>query len=135
MLETKALKKAPTREVFPLSLQVLNEALTEEGFAIKNSSNYNEKKPFKDLNLDFKKLQSKYSNIKTNWKKYSDRQKNGSGLEPEKLAKWLNIVNPVLSDKNQGLDNITSCPEYTSILNAAEDRIDGKKVAKMMVKK
>ena len=46
MLESKALKKAPTREVFALSLQVLNEALTEEGFAIKNSSNYNEKKPF-----------------------------------------------------------------------------------------
>ena len=57
-LESKA------REVFASILQGLNE--TEEGFAIKNSSNFNEKKPFKDLDLDVKKLQSKYNNIKTN---------------------------------------------------------------------
>ena len=39
----------------------------------------------------------------------------------ENLPKWLDIINPVLSDKNKGLDNITSCPEDTSILNAAEN--------------
>ena len=124
-LESKALKKAPAREVFASILQVLNEASTEEGFAIKNSSSFNEKKPFKDLYLDVKKLQSKYNNIKTDWRKCSDRQKNGSGLAPEKLPKWFDITNPVPPDKNQGLDNIASCPEDTLILNAAEDSDSG----------
>ena len=59
-LESKALKKLPTREVFASILQVLNQALTEEEFAIKNSSSFNEKKPFKDLDLDVKKLQPKF---------------------------------------------------------------------------
>ena len=72
MLKSKALKKVPTWEVFASTLQVLNEVLTEEGFAIKNSSNFNENKPLKDFDLDVKKLQSKYNNIKTNWRKYSD---------------------------------------------------------------
>ena len=92
------LKKAPTQEVFASIPQVLDEVLTEEGLAIKDSSNFYEKKPFKDLNLDVKKLQSKYNNIKTNWKKYSDRQKSGSSLAPEKLLKWFDVINPLLPD-------------------------------------
>ena len=36
-LESKALKQAPNWEVFGSILQVFNKALTEEGFAIKNS--------------------------------------------------------------------------------------------------
>ena len=63
-LESKALKIAPTREVIARILQVLDEGLADEGFAIKNCSNFNEKKPFKDLHLDLKKVQSKYVNIK-----------------------------------------------------------------------
>ena len=49
-------------------------------------------------------------------------KKNGSSVAPKKLPKWFDITNPLLSDKNQGLDNIVSCPKDTSILNAAEDR-------------
>ena len=56
MIEFKALKKTPTPEVFASIFQVLKEALTEEGFVIKNSSNFHEKKPFNDLYLDVKKL-------------------------------------------------------------------------------
>ena len=43
----------------------------------------------------------------------------------ENLPKLLNIINPVLSDKNQSLDKISSCPEDNSILNAAEDSDSG----------
>ena len=82
-LESKTFKKAPTWEVFASIFEVLNEALTEQRFAIKSSSNFNEKKPLKDLDLDVKKVQSKYNNNKTNWRKYSDN----SGLAPEKLPK------------------------------------------------
>ena len=34
-------------------------------------------------------------------------------MAPEKLPKWFDIINPLLSDKNQGLDNIASYPEDT----------------------
>ena len=49
ILESKALKKLPIWEVLALILPILNKALTEEGFAIKNYSNVNEKELFKDL--------------------------------------------------------------------------------------
>ena len=92
-----------------------------EGFAVKNFSNFNEKKLFKDLDLDVRKLQSKYNKIKTNCRKHSDVQKNCSGLAPEKLRKWFDINNRVLSVINQGLDNIASCLEGTLILYAPEN--------------
>ena len=65
-------------------------------------------------------MQSKYNNIKTNWRSITDRQKNGSGLSPGKLPRWYTIINPALSDKNQGLDDIASCPAETSIINNPE---------------
>lgn len=70
-------------------------------------------------------LQSKYNKIKTNCRKHSDVQKNSSGLAPEKLRKWFDINNPVLSVINQGLDNIASCLEGTLILNAPENSDSG----------
>ena len=120
-LESKVSKKSPIWKVFASILQVLNETLTEEGFAIKFFSNFNEKKPFKDLDLDIKKLQSKCNNIKTIWKKYSERQRNGFALVPEKLQKWFDIINPVHPVDIINPVHITSCPEDTSILNVAED--------------
>ena len=73
--------------------------------------------------ISIQKLQPKYNNIKTNWRKYSDRQKNG--LAPEKFPKLFDIINPALSYKNQGLHNIVSCSEDTLILNAAEEYDSG----------
>ena len=83
MLETKA----PTRDFFASILSVLNEALTEEEFIIKYSSNFNEKEPFKDLDLDVEKLQLKYNYLKTNGSIFSDRQKSSSGLVLMQLPK------------------------------------------------
>ena len=85
-LETKALKKAPTKEVFQAILEFTAEILTNE-FAEKNTNNCSEKRPYSELNLDIKRLQSKYNNIKTNWWNINDRQKNGSCLSPEKLTR------------------------------------------------
>ena len=96
MLETKA----PTRDFFASILSVLNEALTEEEFIIKYSSNFNEKEPFKDLDLDVEKLQLKYNYLKTNGSIFSDRQKSSSGLVLMQLPKWFDIINPVLPHKN-----------------------------------
>ena len=56
MIEFKALKKAPAPEVFALIFEALKETFTEEGFVIKNISNFHEEKPFKDLYLAAKKL-------------------------------------------------------------------------------
>ena len=92
--------KAPTRDFFASILSVLNEALTEEEFIIKYSSNFNEKEPFKDLDLDVEKLQLKYNYLKTNGSIFSDRQKSSSGLVLMQLPKWFDIINPVLPHKN-----------------------------------
>ena len=71
---------------------LLNEEMKKEEFVAVDAINFNEKKPFTEQNLDIKRLQSKYNNVKTNWRNISDRQKNGSGLSPTKLPKWFNII-------------------------------------------
>ena len=66
-----------------------------ERICYEKTSNFNEKKKnclkISVSKVDVKKLQSKYNNIKTNWRKISIRQKNGDGL-------------------SQGLCNIRFCP-------------------------
>ena len=105
-LGSKTFKKAPTWEVFASIFEVLNEALTEQRFAIKSSSNFNEKKPLKDLD----QLEEIF------WQLW---------FNAGKITKRFVIINPVLPDTHQGLDNIASCPEDTSILNVAEDNDSG----------
>jgi len=58
------------------------------------------------LDLDVKKLQAKYNNIKQQWRKIRDKQKNGSGLSASKIPEWFEIVNPVLADTNQTMENM-----------------------------
>ena len=86
-LESKALKKARTREVFPSRHSRQNIIIS---------------KPIKGNILTYKKMTLIWCQ-----KNYQ----NGS----------ISSIHPVLSDKNQDLDNIASCPEDTSILNAAEN--------------
>jgi len=114
-LETKALKKAPTKEVFTAILEDFNRGMLSCEFVEKNAKNFSNKKPFSYINMDIKRLQSKYNNIKSNWRNITDRQKHGSGLSPEKLPRWYEIINQALADKNQGLDDIASGPGDTSI--------------------
>lgn len=112
-LEAKALKKAPTKEVYSAILEDFIQILMSSEFVERNEKHFSDKKPFSDINLDTKRLQIKYNNIKSSWKIISNRQKHGSGLSPEKLPRWYEIINQSLADKNEGLDDIASCPADT----------------------
>lgn len=114
-LETRALKKLPTKEVFQSILVIFLKEIENDEFIEVNASNFTLKRPFKPLEIDVSKLQAKYNHIKSMWRKYFDRQRNGSGLSPEKMPKWYDVINPYLADKNQGLDDIASGPADTSI--------------------
>ena len=60
------------------------------------------------LNLDIKKLQMKYNNLKQLWRKLRDKKKNSSCLDGAQDLTWFQILNPVLSDTNEGMDGICS---------------------------
>ena len=55
-LEEKALKKAPTREVFSAMLDEVKEAFFRPEFDEANAINFSVKKPYSSLELDIKKL-------------------------------------------------------------------------------
>ena len=46
------------------------------------------------------KFRRKYTTLKAEWRKISDRCKNGSSLAPEKEPSWYEILNPIFSEKN-----------------------------------
>ena len=59
-------------------------------------------------------MQTKYNNIKSDWRKINDRRKNGSGKSPENEPLWFGIINPILCDTNKGLEEVVSNPSETS---------------------
>ena len=59
---------------------------------------------YEPLDTSVLKLRKKYVNLKTEWRKISDRAKTGSGLAPEKEPKWYNHINEIFSETNADLD-------------------------------
>ena len=51
------------------------------------------------LDTSLEKLRRKYTTLKAEWRKISDRCKNGSGLAPEKEPSWYKILKPIFSEK------------------------------------
>ena len=43
---------------------------------------------YEQLDTSISKLRKKYTNLKTEWRKQTERAKTGSGLAPEKEWKW-----------------------------------------------
>ena len=46
------------------------------------------------LDTSLEKLRIKYTTLKAEWRKISDKCKNGSGLALEKETNWYKILNP-----------------------------------------
>ena len=87
-LERKVLKKqfqkvASTKVVFEEVLEELKKRFQEERLKSLNGEALKKKKT-SELQLDVKKFQVKYNNIKQQWRNLRDRQKYGSGLAPTK---------------------------------------------------
>ena len=69
------------------------------------------------LDVDHKRLQTKYNTIKKQWRQISDSKKNGSRLAGRDDPQWFIIVNPVLSDTNGGINAVCSGPLDTSLVD------------------
>ena len=89
-----ALKKSSNNEIFQHIKKILDGALKDKDY-----KNENEKQNFKSkdgrvlkyepLDTSVLKLRKKYANLKTEWRKISDRAKTGSGFEPRCLRSFL----------------------------------------------
>ena len=121
-LERKGLRKTSTKVVFKEALEKLKKSFQEEPFKSLNEEALKKKKS-SELQLDEKKLQVKYNNMKQQWRKLRDRQKHGSGIAATKYPDWFEIINSVLSDTNQTMDNICSHPKNLSMITE-NDRDD-----------
>ena len=111
-------EKSARKSVKVVSEEVLEElkkSFQEEPFKNLNWEALKKKKR-SELQLDVKKLQVKYNNIKQQWRNLRDRQKHGSGLAPTKCPDWFEIINHVLSDTNQTMDNICLHPKDLSMI-------------------
>ena len=115
-LETKALKKAANREVFESIMENFNVSLADSEFVEQNREFFPEETAM-ELDVSIPKLRTKYNNMKKQWRAIVDRAKVGSGLNVEREPKWFQVLHPVLSDTNSNLDDVSSGPADTSLLN------------------
>ena len=101
-LEELALKKATNNERFRHIKSKFDTARKNEDFVKENKKNFSRKKDatFSDLDTTVAKLRRKYGNLKQNWKKITDRVKNGSGRSAEREQEWYKILNPVFAETN-----------------------------------
>ena len=114
-LEKRALKKTSTKDIFEQILLELKKRFKVEPYKTRNKEALSSRKNNAELELDVKKLQVKYNNIKQQWRKIiRDTQKQGSDLAAEPSSNnpdWFEIVNPVLaSSLDEAKRNPICCP-------------------------
>ena len=76
---------------------------------------------YSPLDTSVNKLRRKYTNLKAEWRKISDRVKRGSGLAPEKEPKWCKILNPVFTETNEDLEITGNSADVSFSLNKSDD--------------
>ena len=105
-LEELALKKAASNEVFTLIQKIFDQQRRENHFIeVNKAENFTNAKgvvsEYTLVDTLLEKLRRKYTTLKAEWRKISDRCKNGSGLAPEKEPSWYKILNTIFSGKNE----------------------------------
>ena len=58
---------------------------------------------YEQLDTSIPKLRKKYTNLKTEWRKLTERAKTGSGLAPEKEPKWYQHLKVIFVKTNEEL--------------------------------
>ena len=107
-LEELALKKVANNEVFTLIQRIFDQKGRENDFIeVDEAESFRNVKgavrEYTPLDTALEKLRRKYTTLKAEWRKISDRYKNGSGLAPETEPSWYKILNPIFSEKNECL--------------------------------
>ena len=127
-----ALKKSSNNEIFQHIKKILDGALKDKDFKNENEKqNFTSKDgrvlKYEPLDTSVLKLRKKYANLKTEWRKISDRAKTGSGLAPEKEPKWYNHINEIFSETNADLDlaaesgNLSFTQQFNNLNYSDED--------------
>ena len=128
-LEKLALKKSANNKVYSCIKKVLDKALKSEDFAGKNEIHFKNKDgtiaQYEPLDTGIDKLRKKYANLKTGWRKITDRAKSGSGLSPKNEPKWYYILNEIFSETNAELDLVTSGKDTSFSLGDHDNYIAG----------
>ena len=121
-LERKALKKSANEEVYQEILKVFKAQLQKEHFVELNKKNFG-KGGYNHLDIDTKKLQTKYNSLKKKWREIRDRPRTKSGVSPKDVPDWYANLDKVLGDTNTNLENVISDPSETSFVQEmqAED--------------
>ena len=101
-------EKAANNEVFTLTQKILDQKRRENHFIdVNEAENVTNAKgvvsEYTPSDTSLEKLRRKYTTLKAEWRKISDRCKNGSGLALEKEPSWYKILNPIFSEKNESL--------------------------------
>ena len=126
-LEELALKKAANNEVFTSIQKIFNQKRRESHFIeVNEAENFINAKgvvrKYTPLDTSLRMPVRKFTTLKAEWRKISDRCKNGSGLAPEKEPSWYKILNPIFSEKNESLHLAEGSEDLS--FNLQNDSID-----------
>ena len=73
------------------------------------------------LDTSVNKLRRKYTSLKAEWRRMSDKAKRGCGLAPGKEPKWYKILNPVFTETNEDLEKTGNSADVSFSLNEGDD--------------
>ena len=73
------------------------------------------------LDTSVNKLRRKYTSLKAEWRRISDKAKRGCGLAPGKKPKWYKILNPVFTETNEDGEKTGNSADVSFSLNEGDD--------------
>ena len=123
-LETLALKKFAKNEVFEEISKKFNELMLSNEFKEENErekSKSTSKRKYTPLDTSPAKLRIKYKFLRTQWRKFTDRVKKGSGKSPKTEPEWFTILNSIFSDTMGSMDTASSPNDVLSEESSASD--------------
>ena len=102
----------------------MKEAKKAEPFQSRNAACCKNIGDLVPVDVDHKRLQTKYNDIKQQWREILDSKKNGPGLAGRDDPEWFIIVTPVLSDTNGGINAVCSGPFDTLLVGTNIDEFN-----------
>ena len=114
VLEMLALKRSSNAEVFRHVKNLFNKALVESGHTDKELP----------LDTSVEKLRKKYTNLKGEFGKITNRIKTGSGLAASKEPKWYSILNKVFAERYANLDLCSEAADTSFVRNQDANELE-----------
>ena len=108
VLEMLALKRSSNAEVFRHIKNLFDKALVESG----------------PLDTSVEKLRKKYTNLKGEFGKITNRIKTGSGVAASKEPKWYSILNEVFAERYANLDLCSEAANTSFVRNQDENELE-----------